>query len=62
VDGGFTGTEAEFAAKLADNREFLPVPSGAAAGQFLVVSAVDEAGKVLGVQTVTLPDAEEGSF
>lgn len=62
VEGGFTGTEAEFAAKLGDNREFLPVPNGASAGQFLVVSSVDETGRVLGVQAVTLPDAEEGGF
>lgn len=62
VEGGFAGTEAEFAAKLGDNRKFLPVPDGAQEGQFLTVSAVDDGGNVLAVRAVTLPDAEEGSF
>lgn len=62
LEAGYTGSEAEFAAKLADSRVYLPVPATAAAGQFLVVSAVDAGGKVTATEAVTLPDAEGGTF
>lgn len=42
-DGGFTGTETEFAAKLAD--EYIQAPVAAEVGQTIVVKAVDENGK-----------------
>lgn len=43
VDGGYTGTQEEFAAKLAEDH--IPVPATAEVGQTIVVKAVDESGK-----------------
>ena len=43
VDGGYTGTEEEFAAKLA--ADYIPAPATAEVGQTIVVKAVDESGK-----------------
>lgn len=43
VDGGYTGTEEELAAKLA--ADHIPVPATAEVGQTIVVKAVDESGK-----------------
>lgn len=40
----------------------LPVPGKAAVGQFIVVSAVNESGKVTATEAVTLTDAEEVAF
>lgn len=42
-DGGYTGSETEFAAKLA--AEHLPAPASAAVGQTVVVKSVDENSK-----------------
>ena len=49
-DGGYTGSETEFAAKLA--AEHLPVPATAAVGQYFKVKAVDGNGLVTGVEAV----------
>ena len=46
LDGGYTGTEEEFAQKLASESGGLPLPAVAAVGQFIAVSAVNENGKV----------------
>lgn len=43
VEGGYTGTESEFAAKLAE--EYIPSPAAAAVGQTIRVKAVDSAGR-----------------
>ena len=40
----------------------VPMPESAEAGQFLVVSAVDENGKVTATEAITLEDAEEVAF
>lgn len=42
-DGGYTGTQEEFAAKQAEDH--IPVPATAEVGQTIVVKAVDESGK-----------------
>ena len=55
-DGGYTGTETEFAAKLA--AEHLPVPAAAAVGQYFKVKTVDETGLVTEVEAVDMADAE----
>lgn len=66
-DGGYTGTEEEFSKMLAQSTgtSGLPLPPAAAVGQFIVVSAVDESGKVTATEAVdapTLPDAEGVAF
>lgn len=43
VEGGYTGTQEEFAAKLAEDH--IPAPATAEVGQTIVVKAVDESGK-----------------
>ena len=40
----------------------LPMPATASVGQYIVVSAVDESGKVTATEAVTLADAEEMAF
>lgn len=55
-DGGYTGSETEFAAKLA--AEHLPVPAAAAVGQHFRVKAVDENNVVTEVEAVDSPDAK----
>lgn len=40
----------------------LPIPDTASVGQFIVVSAVDENGKVTATEAVTIPSAEGVSF
>lgn len=52
-DGGYTGPEMEFAAKLA--AEHLPVPAAAAVGQYFKAKAVDENGRVKEVEAVDAP-------
>lgn len=52
-DGGYTGSETEFAAKLA--AEHLPVPATAAVGQYFKAKAVDENGVVTEVEAVDAP-------
>ncbi len=61
-EAGYTGTEAQFAAKLADSTAYLPVPPEAGEGQFLVIDAVDDSGRVIRTRAVTLEDAEEVAF
>lgn len=64
-EGGYTGTEEEFAEMLASGTGGgggLPLPPAAAVGQFIVVSAVDENGKVTATEAITLEDAEEVAF
>ena len=60
-EGGYTGTEEEFAEMLAGGGG-LPLPPAAAVGQFIVVSAVDDSGKVTATDAVTLADAEGVGF
>ena len=60
--GGYTGTEAEFTARLADSTVYLPVPPEAESGQLICISAVDENGVVTATQAVTLADAEGVEF
>lgn len=52
-DGGYTGSETEFAAKLA--AEHLPVPAAAAVGQYFKVKTVDETGLVTEVEAADAP-------
>lgn len=52
-DGGYTGSETEFAAKLA--AEHLPVPAAAAVGQYFKAKTVDENGLVTEVEAVDAP-------
>ena len=52
-DGGYTGSETEFAAKLA--AEHLPVPATAAVGQYFRAKTVDENGLVTEVEAVDAP-------
>ena len=52
-DGGYTGSETEFAAKLA--AEHLPVPATAAVGQYFKVKTVDGNGLVTEVEAVDAP-------
>ena len=70
-EGGYTGTEEEFAEILASGTGgggCLPLPPAAAVGQFIVVSAVDNNGKVTATDAVDAPagevltDAEEVTF
>ena len=61
-EGGYTGTEEEFAEMLAKDTGGLPLPLVAEVGQFIVVSAVDENGKVTATEAITLEDAEEVAF
>lgn len=65
-EGGYTGTEEEFAEMLASGTGGggggLPLPPAAAVGQFIVVSAVDDNGKVTATDAVTLADAEGVGF
>ena len=61
-EGGYTGTEEEFAEMLAKGAGGLPLPLVAEVGQFIVVSAVDENGKVTATEAITLEDAEEVAF
>lgn len=65
-EGGYTGTEEEFAEMLASGTGGggggLPLPPAAAVGQFIVVSAVDNNGKVTATDAVTLADAEGVGF
>ena len=62
LEAGYTGNEAQFAAKLADNTVYLPAPASGKAGQFIQVTAVDSAGKVTATEAVTLGDSEEVEF
>lgn len=55
-DGGYTGSETEFAAKLA--AEHLPVPAAAAVGQYFKAKSVNETGAVTEVEAVDSPDAK----
>ena len=52
-DGGYTGSETEFAAKLA--AEHLPVPATAAVGQYFKAKTVDGNGLVTEVEAVDAP-------
>ena len=52
-DGGYTGSETEFAAKLA--AEHLPAPSTATVGQYFRVKAVDENNVVTATEAVDAP-------
>ena len=52
-DGGYTGSETEFAAKLA--AEHLPAPATAAVGQYFKAKTVDENGVVTEVEAVDAP-------
>ena len=52
-DGGYTGSESEFAAKLA--AEHLPVPATAAVGQYFRAKTVDGNGLVTEVEAVDAP-------
>lgn len=62
LEAGYTGSEAQFAAKLADNTVYLPAPASAKAGQYIQVTAVDSAGKVTATAAVTLGDSEGVEF
>lgn len=58
-EGGYTGTEEEFAQKLAsESGGGLPLPAVAAVGQFIAVSAVDANGKVIATEAVDAPKGE----
>ena len=57
-DGGYTGSETEFAAKLA--AEHLPVPATAAVGQYFRAKTVDENGLVTEVEAVDAPTGGGG--
>lgn len=62
-EGGYTGTEEEFAEMLAKGTGGgLPLPPAAVVGQYIVVAAVDESGKVTATDAVTLAYAEEVAF
>lgn len=52
-EGGYTGTEAEFAAKLAE--EYIPAPAAATVGQTIKVKAVDESGKPTAWEAANMP-------
>lgn len=52
-DGGYAGSETEFAAKLA--AAHLPVPAAAAVGQYFKVKTVDDNGLVTEVEAVDAP-------
>ena len=54
--GSFVHGKEEFA------RQHIPTPATAEAGQFIVVSAVDENGGVTATQAVTLEDLSEVMF
>lgn len=49
-------------ARTADIPDAIPMPPTASAGQFIVVTSVDENGKVTATEAVTLADAEEVAF
>ena len=57
-DGGYAGTEEEFAAKLA--AESVPAPVAAQPGQLLVVEEVDAAGKIAKVTPMDRTHWKEG--
>lgn len=67
-DGGYTGSEEEFAELLAAGSiggGGIPMPASATVGQAIVVSEVDEDGKITATKTVeleSLPVAEEVAF
>ena len=56
-DGGYTGSETEFATKLA--AEHLPVPATAAVGQYFKAKTVDGNGIVTEVEAVDAPGGKE---
>lgn len=56
-EGGYTGTESEFAAKLAE--EYIPSPAAATVGQTIVVKAVDEDGKPTEWEAIDLPTSRQ---
>ncbi len=58
VEAGYTGSESEFAAKLA--AEHLPAPATAAVGQYFRVKALNENGLVTEVETVDAPTGGSG--
>lgn len=58
-DGGYTGTQEEFAAKLAEDH--IPVPATAEVGQTIVVKAVDESGKPTEWETADMAGVGGGS-
>lgn len=58
VEGGYTGTEAEFAAKMA--ADYIQAPLAAAVGQTIVVKAVDENGKPTEWETADVPSGGDG--
>lgn len=53
VEGGYTGTKAEFAAKLAE--EYIPAPAAATVGQTIKVKAIDESGKPTAWEAADMP-------
>ena len=57
-DGGYTGSETEFATKLAT--EHLPVPATAAVGQYFKAKTVDGNGLVTEVEAVDAPTGGSG--
>ena len=57
-EGGYTGTEAEFAAKLAE--EYIPNPPTASVGQTIVVKSVDENGKPTEWEAADMPSGSVG--
>lgn len=58
VEGGYAGTEAEFAEKLAV--ENIPAPATAEVGQTIVVKAVDENGKPTEWEAADMPSGSVG--
>ena len=58
VEAGYTGSESEFAAKLA--AEHLPVPATAAVGQYFRAKTVDENGLVTEVEAADAPTGASG--
>jgi hypothetical protein len=67
-DGGYTGTEEDFAKKLAQDvpegggsgGDYIPVPATASVGQTIKVSAVDENGKPTAWEAADFPEGGGG--
>lgn len=59
-EGGYTGTEAEFAAKLAE--EYIPAPAAATVGQTIKVKAVDASGKPTAWEAANMPSGGGGHW
>ena len=53
VEGGYTGTEEEFAEKMAQGN--IPIPTSAEVGQTIVVKAVDNTGKPTAWEAADMP-------